>query len=60
MDADSVLNGFSQDFRQNHRFASTYQALKASADVQKNFTAQNLGATGAPYGLVPSTGGFAE
>jgi len=53
MDADSVLSGFSPDFRQNHQFASTYQALKASAEVQKNFTATNLGATGAPYGLVP-------
>jgi hypothetical protein len=52
-DADSVLAGFSPDFRGNHRFASTYAALKASADIQKNFTATNLGASGQPYGLVP-------
>jgi hypothetical protein len=48
-----VLGGFSQDLRQHPRFAGTYAALKASADVRKNFTAQNLGAAGAPYGLVP-------
>jgi len=53
MDADTVLNGFSADFRGNHRFASTYAALKQSASIQKNFTATNLGGTGAPYGLVP-------
>ena len=53
MDADAVLAGFSRDFTQLPQFAGTYAALKASADVQKNFTAQNLGAANAPYGLVP-------
>ena len=53
MDADSVLSGFSRDFTGSHRFASTYAALKQSASIQKNFTATNLGGTGAPYGLVP-------
>jgi hypothetical protein len=52
-DADSVLSGFSRDFTGNHRFASTYAALKASADIQKSFTATNLGTAGQPYGLVP-------
>ena len=52
-DADSVLSGFSRDFTGNHRFSGTYQALKASAEIQKNFTAQNLGLGGTPYGLVP-------
>jgi hypothetical protein len=27
--------------------------LRASAEIQKNFTAQNLGLGGTPYGLVP-------
>jgi hypothetical protein len=52
-DADSVLNGLSRDFTGDHRFAGTYAALKQSAQVNKSFTATNLGATGAPYGLVP-------
>lgn len=52
-DADAVLSAFSTDFKGNPRFAGTYQALKASAELQKNFTAQNLGLTGTPYGLVP-------
>ena len=52
-DAEGVLSGFSRDFTGNHRFASTYAALKASADIQKNFTATNMGASGQPYGLVP-------
>ena len=52
-DADSVLSAFSRDFTGNPRFAGTYQALRASAEIQKNFTAQNLGLGGTPYGLVP-------
>lgn len=51
--ADTVLAAFSREFTQHPQFAGTYAALKASADVQKNFTAQNLGAANAPYGLVP-------
>ena len=52
-DAETVLNGLSPDFTSHPQFSGRYAALKASAEIQKNFTAQNLGATGAPYGLTP-------
>ena len=52
-DADAVLGAFSRDFTGNPKFAGTYQALKASAEIQKNFTATNLGLAGTPYGLTP-------
>jgi hypothetical protein len=52
-DASSVLAGFSRDFAGLPEFSGTYAALMASADIQKNFTATNLGAANAPYGLVP-------
>jgi hypothetical protein len=43
---DSVINGIRSEFWEHPRA----DAMKFMA---KNFTAQNLGATGAPYGLVP-------
>jgi hypothetical protein len=53
IDAESVMAGFSRDFAGHPAFGNTYAALQASAEVQKNFTAQNLGGANAPYGLVP-------
>jgi len=52
-DSDSVLNGLDRDFIQHPGFRERYAALKQSSAIQKNFTAQNLGTAGAPYGLVP-------
>ena len=46
-DAETVLSGLSPDFAGHPQFSGRYAALKASAEIQKNFTAQNLGATGA-------------
>lgn len=59
-DADSVLGTLSTDFAQHPQFAPMAYRLKSDAEIRKNFTAQNLGTAGAPYGLVPSTGGFGE
>ena len=53
MDAESVLTGLSRDFTSHPQFSGRYAALKASAEIQKNFTATNLGGANAPYGLVP-------
>lgn len=50
-DAGTVLGGLASEFTTHPQFAGTYAALQASADVQKNFTAQNLGS--GVYGLVP-------
>ena len=52
-DADGVMAGMSRDFIQNRNFAPMYYQLKNSANVQKSFTATNLGLNGTPYGLVP-------
>jgi hypothetical protein len=52
-DAETVLSGLSTDFTGHPQFSGRFAALKASAEIQKNFTAQNLGGAGAPYGLVP-------
>jgi len=52
-DSDSVIGGLSGDFAQHPSFAPMAYRLKSDAEVRKNFTAQNLGSAGAPYGLVP-------
>jgi hypothetical protein len=57
--SDDVIGGWSNDFAMHPQFAALAYRAKADADVRKNFTAQNLGGANAPYGLVPSTGGFA-
>ena len=59
-DSDAVIGGWSNDFAMHPQFAPLAYRAKADADVRKNFTAQNLGGANAPYGLVPSTGGFGE
>lgn len=51
--ADDVLNGMSAQFTQHRSFAPTYYQLKNSAQLNKSFTAGNLGLNGVPYGLVP-------
>jgi hypothetical protein len=52
-DADTVMSGLSRDFVQDRHFASIAYQLKQSANVNKSFTATNLGLNGTPYGLVP-------
>ena len=52
-DSDTVIGSLATEFATNPQFAPLAYRLRADADVRKNFTAQNLGATGAPYGLVP-------
>ena len=52
-DSDTVIGGLAQEFATHQRFAPLAYRLQSDAEVRKNFTAQNLGATGAPYGLVP-------
>jgi len=52
-DSDSVIGGWSSDFQRHEVFAPLAYRAKADAEVRKNFTAQNLGSSGAPYGLVP-------
>lgn len=52
-DSDAVIGSLATEFATNPQFAPLAYRLRADADVRKNFTAQNLGATGAPYGLVP-------
>jgi hypothetical protein len=51
--SDDVLNGMSPQFTQHRSFAPTYYQLKNSAQLNKSFTAGNLGLNGVPYGLVP-------
>ena len=51
--ADEILNGLSPQFTQHRSFAPTYYQLKNSAQLNKSFTAGNLGLNGVPYGLVP-------
>jgi hypothetical protein len=52
-DSEAVIGTLAQEFATNPQFAPLAYRLKSDAEVRKNFTAQNLGATGAPYGLVP-------
>ena len=52
-DADTVMNRMSKDFLQDRNFAGIAYQLKNSAQVNKSFTATNLGLNGTPYGLVP-------
>ena len=52
-DSDSVIGALSNDFAMHPQFAPMAYRLKSDAEVRKNFTAQNLGTAGAPYGLVP-------
>ena len=51
--SEAVISTLAQEFATNPQFAPLAYRLKSDAEVRKNFTAQNLGATGAPYGLVP-------
>lgn len=51
--ADDVLSGLSTDFVQHRSFAPMAYQLKQSAQLNKSFTAGNLGLNGVPYGLVP-------
>ncbi len=53
MDSDSVISGLNRDFAGHPAFAATAYRLKSDAEIRKNFTAQNLQGSGAPYGLVP-------
>lgn len=53
IDSDSVIGGLSNDFQMHPQFAPLAYRLRNDADIRKNFTAQNLGTSGAPYGLVP-------
>ena len=52
-DSDSVIAGMSPDFLSSPQFGPMAYRLKSDAEIRKNFTAQNLGSAGAPYGLVP-------
>jgi hypothetical protein len=52
-DSDAVIGGWSNDFAMHPQFAALAYRAKADAEVRKNFTAQNLAGSGAPYGLVP-------
>ena len=51
--SDEVIGGLSTDFAAHPAFAPLAYRLKSDAEIRKNFTAQNLGGAGAPYGLVP-------
>ena len=57
---DDVTSGISNEFWSHPRSGAMKFMANRDSMVRKNFTATNLGAGGAPYGLVPSTGGFAE
>ena len=62
-DSDSVMDRWPSDFAMHPAFIAQtggMMRLKSDAEIRKNFTAQNLGGNSAPYGLVPSTGGFGE
>lgn len=52
-DADSVIGGISRDFLNHRSFAPIAYQVKQSAQLNKSFTAGNLGINGVPYGLVP-------
>lgn len=51
--SEEVLGGLSQQFSAHRSFAPTYYQLKQSAQLNKSFTAGNMGLNGTPYGLVP-------
>lgn len=51
--SDAVLDHLSTDFLQHRSFAPMAYQLKQSAQLNKSFTAGNLGSAGVPYGLVP-------
>ena len=57
---DDVVGGISQDFWGNPKAGAMKFMAQRDSMVRKNFTAGTLGANGAPYGLVPSSGGFGE
>ena len=50
---DDVTAGISQDFWGHPRAGAMKFMANRDSMVRKNFTAQNLGGSGAPYGLVP-------
>jgi hypothetical protein len=50
---DDVTAGISQDFWGHPKAGAMKFMASRDAMVRKNFTATNLGASGAPYGLVP-------
>ena len=50
---DDVVGGISQDFWGHPRAGAMKFMASRDSMVRKNFTATNLGASGAPYGLVP-------
>ena len=50
---DDVVGGISQDFWNNPKAGAMKFMAQRDSMVRKNFTAGNLGANGAPYGLVP-------
>ncbi len=52
-DTDAVLGSLATDFRQHRSFAPLSYQLNQSAQLNKSFTAGNLGLNGVPYGLVP-------
>jgi hypothetical protein len=52
-DADAVMASMSRDFVQDRNFSAIAYQLKNSSQVNKSFTATNLGLNGTPYGLVP-------
>lgn len=50
---EDVLASLSTDFKQHRSFAPLSYQLNQSAQLNKSFTAGNLGLNGVPYGLVP-------
>ena len=52
-DTDAVLGNLSTDFKAHRSFAPISYQLNQSAQLNKSFTAGNLGLNGVPYGLVP-------
>ena len=50
---DDVVGGISQDFWGHPRAGAMKFMASRDSMVRKNFTATNLGGSGAPYGLVP-------
>ena len=50
---DDVTSGISNDFWGHPRAGAMKFMAQRDSMVRKNFTAQNLGGSGAPYGLVP-------
>ena len=56
---DGVVDGISPDFWGHPKAGAMKFMASRDSMVRKNFTAGNLGLSGTPYGLVPSTGGFA-